>query len=367
MTLLIIFLAMTLMVLAVLLLPLLRAETSFPSHLNYDVAVHRDQLAEVERDIERSLISADQADAARTEIYRRTLAYDQAAAEQADARAKSIPATRRSQIMLALIVLILLPLGALAVYAHLGSPGLSAKPYAERKNDPEFIMAGEAESLAAQLEKKPDAKGYARLGDAYSILHRHDMAVEAYQKAAQLDAGNPDFWSELGEAIGLAEDGMVIPEARAAFIKALRIDRHEPRARFYLGLAEVQKNDPRRALAIWRDLEKDSAPDAPWSPMVKKQIELVAKKSGIDPETVTPEPPSLTPDKATEIMGMNKAGQNAAIHQMVGRLAARLKDNPDDREGWQRLAKSYHVLGETDKAEEAEKHIEELQAKGGGQ
>lgn len=360
MILLLIFAAMTMMALGVLLLPLLRAETSAAPRMDYDAAVHRDQLAEVERDIERGLIGADQADAVRTEIYRRTLASDHALASEKYVN------SRRGKIALALAVFAVLPLGAFLIYAYLGSPELPARPYAARQNDPEFILASEAGLLAQRLEKNPDAKGYAKLGDAYSILRRYDLAIEAYQKATQLDANNAGLWSEYGEAIGLSQGGIVIPEARAAFIKALRIDRHEARSRFYLGLAEIQNQDPHRALAIWRDLEKDSAKDAPWLPMVKEQIGVVAKKYGIDPNSVMPEPPSLTSDAATEIMGMSKSDQSAAIHTMVDRLATRLKDNPDDLEGWRRLAKSYRVLGENDKAKEAEKHIQELQAKDKG-
>lgn len=41
------------------------------------------------------------------------------------------------------------------------------------------------------------------------------------------------------------------------------------------------------------------------------------------------------------------------IGSMVERLAARLKDNPDDLEGWMMLARSYTVLGELEKASEA--------------
>ena len=39
------------------------------------------------------------------------------------------------------------------------------------------------------------------------------------------------------------------------------------------------------------------------------------------------------------------------IRGMVERLAARLEQQPDDKEGWARLAHAYDVLGETDKAE----------------
>jgi len=37
----------------------------------------------------------------------------------------------------------------------------------------------------------------------------------------------------------------------------------------------------------------------------------------------------------------------------VARLAARLKADPNDLMGWQRLVRAYTVLGETEKAKEA--------------
>ena len=50
----------------------------------------------------------------------------------------------------------------------------------------------------------------------------------------------------------------------------------------------------------------------------------------------------------------------AFIRKMVGRLATRLKDNPDDIEGWKRLAKAYEVLGETELARQAHEKIKAL-------
>ena len=41
------------------------------------------------------------------------------------------------------------------------------------------------------------------------------------------------------------------------------------------------------------------------------------------------------------------------IETMVARLDERLKENPRDAEGWQRLVRSYQVLGKTDAARDA--------------
>ena len=48
------------------------------------------------------------------------------------------------------------------------------------------------------------------------------------------------------------------------------------------------------------------------------------------------------------------------IRGMVNSLAERLKDNPNDLQGWERLARSYTVLGEKDLAKKAQEKITEL-------
>ena len=50
---------------------------------------------------------------------------------------------------------------------------------------------------------------------------------------------------------------------------------------------------------------------------------------------------------------MAPEAQAAMIRSMVARLAARLEEHPQDKEGWARLAHAYDVLGETDKADMA--------------
>jgi cytochrome c-type biogenesis protein CcmH len=47
---------------------------------------------------------------------------------------------------------------------------------------------------------------------------------------------------------------------------------------------------------------------------------------------------------------MSEAERTAMIQGMVDRLAARLKQNSDDVEGWLRLARAYMVMGDRDKA-----------------
>jgi cytochrome c-type biogenesis protein CcmH len=54
-----------------------------------------------------------------------------------------------------------------------------------------------------------------------------------------------------------------------------------------------------------------------------------------------------------DISTMAPAEREAFINRMVERLAARLKENGKDLDGWIRLARAYKVLGRDDDAREA--------------
>jgi cytochrome c-type biogenesis protein CcmH len=50
---------------------------------------------------------------------------------------------------------------------------------------------------------------------------------------------------------------------------------------------------------------------------------------------------------------MTPEEQAEMIRGMVDKLAAKLDANPDDPDGWRKLARAYQVLGENDKAKNA--------------
>ena len=154
---------------------------------------------------------------------------------------------------------------------------------------------------------------------------------------------DPDAQSSLGEALTLEADGTVTPAAVEAFNKALAAQPDDPRALYYLGLHEVQAGDSRAALKRWQALEAKSPPDAPFLPMLRAEIARVARDAGVAANTAMPQP-SREQQEAMAAMAPEQRQQ--AIRGMVEGLAARLKDNPQDRGGWLRLANAWKVLGE---------------------
>jgi len=51
----------------------------------------------------------------------------------------------------------------------------------------------------------------------------------------------------------------------------------------------------------------------------------------------------------------------AMIRSMVGQLAAKLETNPNDAQGWRRLARAYQVLGDAEKSKQATERAEAVE------
>jgi cytochrome c-type biogenesis protein CcmH len=60
---------------------------------------------------------------------------------------------------------------------------------------------------------------------------------------------------------------------------------------------------------------------------------------------------------------MSPQERTQMVRGMVDRLAARLQENPDDLDGWRRLARAYDVLGEAEKAADARRRIAALEGR----
>lgn len=371
-------------------LPLVRRPSGSARRTDYDLQVYKDQLAEVERDLERGLLTSDQAEAARLEVQRRMLALD---AEAREAKPPH-PAGRGLRIALAVVVVAVMPVGAVLLYGVVGSPGLPDRPYAAREAERLGLAAADLERVRAvarkleeRLQEDPgNRQGWLTLAQTYGRLEQWADAVRAYEHVVRLGNVDAETWSALGEANVFVAQGQVGERAQVAFRNALQMDRDEPRALFYFGLARQQAGEPRHALAIWRHLSATSPEDAPWLPMLRARMAEVAQASGILPMEVEPRHPlDLLADgaeedapPATAAAGDAAAAQadaerapgagfsadeQAMIEQMVGRLAQRLEDDPDDFEGWMRLGRSYDVLRRPAAAADAYRQAVELQPK----
>ena len=262
-----------------------------------------------------------------------------------------------------------IPALAAGVYASLGTPGLPGRPFAEIERpveEPEAVAAFRepVERLAARLQSDPDnLEGWLLLGRSYVVLQRYREAADALRQAAALSGGDPEVLGMLGEAIVWANDGVVVPEAVSIFRQALETQPDDPASRFHLALASAQAGEVQQAYEMWLALAADAPADAPWQGDLEGLIRQAAAVLGVEPGAVPRGPPAAprAPDLAEAPSGPTADDVAAAaemtpdermemIRTMVEGLAARLEENPDDAQGWRRLARSYAVLGEPGKA-----------------
>ncbi len=326
----------------------------------HDLSVYRDQLGEVDRDRERGLISDQDAVAARLEIERRILALG-LATDPADHDSRA-PAGARWK---AAVVAILVPVASLSLYLWLGSPGTESQPFAERPAS-EGEGGGDFATITAQLRDRvaqnpKDDEAWLLLGHMERRVGNAQAAQAAYKVALEANPDNNNARISLAESLIGAAEGIVERDARLLFAEVLRRDPTNASARYYAGLAMVQDGQGARALEVWLGLLRDSSPTAPWIPLVRRQITELARSLELDPAVVLegtgPEgaPDSVGPgaDDVAAAAAMSEEERAAFIRSMVSRLAERLSEDPDDLKGWLQLARSYGVLGETEKARDA--------------
>ena len=362
---------LTAFTLAALLLPLLRRRYRVESRAAHDLAIYKDQLAELKREVASGAIGAGAEKAARLEIERRILAAD---ADSSAARIAEIKPRR----WLPAILGVGLPLLALGVYVEIGNPQLPAQPLASRAK-PTTVITSDAQArlraALAQLRKRLDAdpkdvQAWLSLGRLRLGIGQAGEAVTALREAERLAPDNVEVLVALAEALTFEAQGTVTPAARALFERALTKDPKLAGPRYYIGLAEMQAGDAKAALTRWLDLEADSPADAPWLRTLAAEIDRVSKQAGIDPKTIRPDrkppqvaDPAMPQPGADDVARMEKLSpqeRQAAIKSMVDRLADRLKDSPDDLEGWRRLGRARGVLNDHVGAAEAWKQADRL-------
>lgn len=351
------------------LLPLLRSGRTTAERGSFDRVVYRDQLEELDRDVARGLISDTEAVGARLEIQRRLLAADRSDGTQAARLA-------RSPVLAVLVALVVL-VGAGGVYLVIGAPRVPDMPFASRPQEPEAVavagndhvdMRRAAAQLAAKLAADPEnGPGWLLYGRTTAMLNDWDKAADAFRRALALGQSGPVVQTSYGEMLVMQAQGIVTPTAHDAFTAALKDDPKNDVARYYMALAAGQAGEPQVAIDRLQALAADLPADSPMRQEVGKRVEEAARQAGLPvPTLAAGRPPAATsapgPDEAAMAAAaqMSDADRKAMIGGMVARLAAHLAETPADFDGWLRLGRAYGVMAERDKAADAYEHAAAL-------
>ncbi|SOB96936.1 c-type cytochrome biogenesis protein CcmI [Stappia indica] len=354
MTLWIAFSLLTVLAALAVLVPLARAgRQAATAAALHDAEVYKSQLAEVERDLDRGLISQEAAQAARTEIARRLIAADREAqrssgSEPAAPQGDAAGRTSRLRIVQA-AALVVVPLGAVAAYVAFGSPDLPDQPLSARLEAP--AQGRSLPELVARVERHladnpEDGRGWDVVAPVYMRMGRPQDAAAAYARAIRLLGSNVQRETDRGEALVVANSGIVSAEAHAAFERAVAMDAQAVKPRFFLALALTQENRKDEAIAAWQSLLADAQGGEAWAEAVR--IELA--KLGVEAPQVAGEGvagPSREQIEAAQ--DMSSGDRQQMIRSMVDGLDARLAADGGSAQEWMQLMRALDVLGERER------------------
>ncbi|NYJ14973.1 cytochrome c-type biogenesis protein CcmH [Rhizobium leguminosarum] len=349
---------LTAVVAAVLLYPLLRGAKAAENIRAGEAAVYRDQLRELDRDLNGGLITPEEADYARAEIGRRLIAVSGGEPEEA-------PKPARHHRFTEAFVLLVLPLLGLCLYLTTGRPNLPSQPLEARLENPGNDMAVLIVKAERHLAESPDdGKGWDVLAPIYLRTMRVNDAQLAYRNAIRLLGPSPARLDGLAETLMAVSEGVVTEETRQVLEQSLTLEPDNPRARFYVALSMEQAGRRDEARQAFEALAKQSPADAPWLPLVNQHIAMNGSApAGADqaaqganqaaPGADTAAPGNPTQQDVAAAESMNAGDRQQMIRGMVESLDAKLSADPNNFDGWVRLVRSYAVLNDKDRAADA--------------
>ncbi|MBO3712179.1 MAG: c-type cytochrome biogenesis protein CcmI [Candidatus Accumulibacter sp.] len=265
-------------IIALLLPPLLRTPrfSGSTDQSEANLAIFRDQLAELERERrEGSLAEADFAQA-KSELQRRLLE---------EVPAQAAPATTDGgSRQTALALLVLIPLAAAAGYALLGEPRALDPLQRQARIAPEQIEAM-LNSLVDKLRKNPDDhQGWVMLARSYKVLERFPEAVKAYERAAPLVDQDPAPLADYADVLAQTQGGSLQGRPSELIERALRINPREPQALLLAGAAATDREQFAAAADYWSRLlelvEPGSEEASALTAAIGKAREFAAAQAG---------------------------------------------------------------------------------------
>lgn len=358
---------LTFVAILIVMLPLTRKEVVSSGQGEEDRSVYIQQLKEIDADLARGLLDEQSAAQARLEISRRILKNDRLMSDAAASDgANSNDAAKKylldaSTRWVTVLVLLFIPILSWGVYAAIGTPDLPSQPLADRQGN--MIQDKSAVELIAQAEAHlasapDDGRGWAILAPIYMRLGRVDDAINAYRRSLDLLGKDVDRLIGLGEALTVKANGQVTAEALALFEEAGKIEPNDLRPPLMKARALLQAGKRDDAIDVLQIILNTSPEDAQWRADIEQTIANLKAGKGPTASSAQNARPAAQPRGPTAedveaAASLDEQGRKDMIRSMVDGLAEKLRENPADVDGWERLLRAYAVLGEQDNVKEA--------------
>jgi cytochrome c-type biogenesis protein CcmH len=280
-----------------------------------NLAILKDQLAELEGDLAASTLSRQQYQQAREDLERRALEE----AREPVAPAASAPARAR---WTAIVLAVSMPLCAAVLYWQFGTPAAmspQADVHGGARATPHEVEAMVAK-LAARLEQNPDdGNGWALLGRSYLVMQRPAEAAAAYERAVAILQDNADVLADYADALALVQGRRIEGKPMEVVERALKIDPLQWKALAMAGSAAFDRKDYKQAIAYWEKLQSRAEPGSEFAREVAANIEEARQLGGIKGlAKAEPKPAAKMPAQAA---GASVDGSVTLSRELVAKAA----------------------------------------------
>lgn len=234
-----------------------------------NVDLYRDQLADLDRDLQSGTLAADQHGQARRDLEQR-LAEELAHVEHG-------VTNRGGHAGMTGAIIAGIPVLAIALYWVLGNPQ-ALNPESVAASGADHAVTAEqvermVEKLAQRLQTEPgDAAGWNMLGRSYAALGRFPEASAAFAQAVKLLPRDASVLADYADMLAMAQGRKLAGEPRRIVARALAADPNHLKALALAGSAAFEAGEYAEAVRYWERLERTLPPGSELAPSVAASI-----------------------------------------------------------------------------------------------
>jgi cytochrome c-type biogenesis protein CcmH len=270
--------------------PLLRPDTP-DDDIDQDqvnLALFKQQLAELDADLAAGKLDQAQYDSARRDIEREVL-YDVGGQAATTGAKPMLPGPRATLLALLLAV----PVSALVLYLALGErqiiPQLAAGAVGASATGHAGSGMPPLEDLVARLEQRmqqvpDDAEGWTMLGRTYFATGQTDKAEQALARAYELMPKDATVLLAYAESIAANQGNDLAGRPADLIGEALAADPDNATARWLSGMVAYQHGQFSAAAVAWKKALAQLDPDSDDARELQQLIEQAEQRAGVPPE-----------------------------------------------------------------------------------
>jgi cytochrome c-type biogenesis protein CcmH len=265
-----------------------------------NLTVYRDQLVELEKDLENDILTQEQYNQSRQELQQRML---QDIPDQEEVVIKKSGGF--ANIAVSTLIVMTFPIAAVYLYLEIGDtrgllpqaqlanatqmqqhPGSSSEATTGHDN---FMSV--LDNLITRLNNNPeDVEGWFMLARTYAIMKRYDESASTYATLNEMIPNDPQILSDYADVLAMTNEGSLIGKPAELIAEALSLDPEYPKALALAGTVEYEKKEFNQAAVYWERLLAVIPAESQLAQSVKESIadakNLAGEEAGIQPAPV---------------------------------------------------------------------------------